>query len=88
LLLSTHEGRLFEHTPAGVHKSLGVGYNLRWTVREASELEVLRIAKIFGIRWAVSSEAERLLHEQEVAGSSPAPPTNFYCDFWAFSPSF
>gem|GEM_PF-3042083 len=45
-------------------------------MREASELEVLRIAKIFGIRWAVSSEAERLLHEQEVAGSSPAPPTN------------
>ena len=29
-------------------------------------------------RWAVSSEEERLLHEQEVAGSSPAPPTIIY----------
>ncbi len=76
-----------ECSPAGIHKSLGVAYNLDWALREESDLgsaarmplesseKIKEFAEIFRSRWAVSSEEERLLHEQEVAGSSPAPPT-------------
>ena len=65
-------------TPNGGHRSVGAASNLWLSLDRAATMAPVRQREPQESSWGSAVRSARLAHNQEVAGSNPAPATNFH----------